>query len=346
MMRLDLMAVFLGAFGILGLFILKRMRPQKAQPALPYSQIGLLQSSQKRSFKLACAQILPYTYFTALLLALFAFFDPYVIGRNETKPSLPVEGRALFLLIDRSGSMGQVVDQSYQAGQWNSVTKLERLKQLLVPFVEERSGDLFGLVAFARSPQPLSPLTWDHGQVIQKIQSLQPVQEPIENGTAIGYAIYKTASLIAASKSENPFYKLHDPLILIFTDGLQDPNPLDLGNRFRTMGLEEASTYAKENGIKVYMVNFEPRITEEKFKPNLDEIQRAVEITGGKLILSSGVAHLQDALKEINLLEKSSVALPDVHKERTLLFSYFLWSALIIFSSTFAVEELFLRRIP
>src|SRR5262249_48328381 len=136
-------------------------------------------------------------------------------------------------------------------------------------FVQEHPNDLIGAISFARSAIVLSPLTLDHEAVISSIKRLKIPQDLNQQGTVIGYAIFKTANLIAAMRQNlSEQYKLHDALLVLVTDGFQDPNPLDKGRRFRTMDVDEASDYAKEQGVRVFIVNVDPSINTEKFLPN------------------------------------------------------------------------------
>ena len=72
------------------------------------------------------------------------------------------------------------------------------------------------------------------------------------------------------------------------TDGLQYPNPFDKGNRLRNIDLEEASAYAKDKGVKVYIVNVDPSLaTDPELEPQRNQMKRITEATGGQLFLTT-----------------------------------------------------------
>lgn len=344
MVRLDPEALLIALAALVVLWILKKRGFfNAASPALLYSNLKAIKSS--KTFSLSWVQLALFS--SGFFLLLFAFLNPHTVSEVNEKNPPPVEGRALFLLIDQSGSMGASGGVRMVNGELIKQSKLERLKEIAKPFILSRKGDLLGLVSFARGATVLSPLSLSTQDLIEKLDGIEVITKDDENGTAIGYALYKTAHLISEYAGAST-YKIHQPVMIVLTDGLQDPNPLDFGNTYRTMGLEEAATFAKQKGIRLYMINFEPKITEEKFKPNLHEMERAVQLTGGKLLLVSDLDHVVNALSEINSIEKSQFDAPE-YEMRTFTHSYFppfaVAGLLCMLCFIFAGETVF-RRIP
>ncbi|QLH36950.1 MAG: VWA domain-containing protein [Parachlamydiaceae bacterium] len=239
------------------------------------------------TWKTRFAKLPYYLNLGALGLFLIAFIDPH--GFSPKKPitqtnqnQLPTEGIGIYLLLDQSGSMAQEVSATINGNRVN-IRKEDLLKQVTSEFVEGnpteeldgRPNDLIGLVAFARVPHVLSPLTLDHKAILDDIQKLRVVQKQDEDGTAMGYAIYKTVSLIAATKhyatelaqKGNPSYNIKSTIIILVTDGLQDPSILDKNSRLRNIGLEEAANYAKENGVRLYLINIDPNTYSDELAP-------------------------------------------------------------------------------
>ena len=84
----------------------------------------------------------------------------YRVG-EETK--LPTEGVALYLVLDRSGSMQQQMGSVAVNGEKVSASRIEVLKAVTAQFIQGservglqgRANDMIGLVAFARVPHIL-----------------------------------------------------------------------------------------------------------------------------------------------------------------------------------------------
>lgn len=337
--------ILLLAFGWLIWFYMRKSKNK--QPSLYYSRVGVLKELDG-TFKSACARGLPWVGLLGLLFLILAFVDPHLERYSQVKRLPPEEGRAVFLLVDRSGSMGAQGEKVYQDGEWKSETKLEKLKKVTVPFIKKHPEDLFGLVVFARKADVLSPLTLDHAELISELLKVKPETENDKNGTAIGYALYKTAHLIQSGQASGSPYKIVDPVIIILTDGLQDPNRLDFANTYRTKGLEEAARFAKEKGVRVYMVNMEPKLLEKEFAPNLKEMERATSMTGGKVVFAQGVEHVAEALKEIESLEKSVIDVPRPASkvEKVSFAPCFIAMGLLFLICGYLAGETWLRSLP
>jgi Ca-activated chloride channel family protein len=208
--------------------------------------------------------------------------------------------------------MGRVVDQEWENGNWHEVTQFDLLKKFSSQFVAKTPRDLIGITAFARAAQVISPLTLDHITLQEQLGKLTVIKDPAQDGTAMGYAIYKTAHLITAleaykdADAPSP-YDIKGAVMILITDGLQDPSLLDRGNRLRSMDLEEAGDYARKNNIHLYIVHVGTVLNEERFAPNKREIEKLVQNTGGQLIISSDLEKLDDVLTNIHKLERSRI---------------------------------------
>lgn len=302
-----------------------------------------------------------YLEATAFALLLLAFLDPHFLIekkiKNSTEPIsiASTEGIAVYFVLDRSGSMGEKVE---------GLTKIDRLKTVVTDFIKANQGNMIGLVAFARGAQVLSPLTLDQKSLEQKISQLSATHEENQDGTAIGYGIYKAANLIAATKhyaqeliqEGTPAYDIKDTVMILVTDGIQDPNPLDQDNPLRNMDIPEAASYAKNEGIRLYIVNVEPRLGQEQFTPHRNQMQKAAESTGGRFFLVATPDSLKDIINQIDSLEKtrfpSQVELLKTRKNtpflyrRIDLYPYLIAIALSMLSIAILLQTTWLRRVP
>jgi len=255
----------------------------------------------------------------ALLFLTLAWMDPHFFMLRPVENSgeglsdhTPREGIAIYLVLDQSGSMAQKIQVDSPEKGRISVPKIEFVREITRDFVKGLNNDLVGLIGFARAAQVLSPLTLDHQVILDQLKDFSTVARQEEDGTSIGYAIFKTANLIASTRhfaeelKEKSPYAIKSSIMLIVTDGFQDPNPLDREDVYRSIELMDAAKYAKEQGIRVYIINVEPKIASEEFGSERRVMQKVTALTGGKFYQLNNLGELKNIYADINKLEKST----------------------------------------
>lgn len=357
------------ALGLLTLFFLVAAYIHSfIEYRIPHLRFSNLTDLNKESKKAQGAYLPRRLYQGALLFIGLAFLDPHFTAARELpehKPRLhsteiPTEGIAIYLLLDRSGSMNEKIAARGLAGK-GSIAKIDLLKETAEQFILQRPDDLIGLVAFARVPVVLVPLTLDQDTLLSHLKELTTVQNPDEDGTAIGYAIYKTTLLISATRhfakdlqaQGRPAYEIKNAIMIVVTDGFQDPNRLDYGNRLRTIELDDAAAYAKNEGIRLYIINIDPAFARPDFAPHRQEMKTLTEMTGGKLFLLGQGESLEQIFETINRLEKtsfpvflSSRGLPEEKKRGFSFYPFLIMVGLGFFASALVLESTFLRKFP
>lgn len=342
--------------------------------AAPYIYFPIVNSLQSNTSRARWSRLPSNLLSAALLLFSCAFIDPHFFVDNHQirttegpESHSPVEGIAIYFILDQSGSMGEEVDTV-----GGRSTKINLLKKVTREFIagdpnsglKGRPNDMIGLVFFARAARVQSPLTLDHAAVLQQLSRFSPVPERDQDGTSIGYAIYKTASMITATRQYaqelvekgNPSYNIKSSVMILVTDGLQDPNPLDKGKRLRNMDVPEAAAYAKKQGIHLYIVNVEPKLSTEEFAPYRHIMQRAAAVTGGKFYMVDNTGNLSEIYQQIDSLEKSALPedsrnvmnkdlRPDLFRRISLSF-YLIGLGLIALLTALTLEMTILRRVP
>jgi Ca-activated chloride channel homolog len=349
--------------GFISIFLLMRLFFAKAAaPAIAFSKVEALKQS---TWKTKLMAYLPKLYGLALLAMMLAFIDPHFLST----PQLPQqqktsenEGVAIYLVLDQSGSMNKEVANPNDRNQ-PLIKKIDLLKQVTKQFIKEDQSDLMGLVAFARIPQVLVPLTLDKEVLMQKLDQIAVVKSPEQDGTSIGYAIYKTAQLIKATrhfsenlKNENrsPPFTIKGSAIIVVTDGFQDPSRLDYGNRLRTIELDDAAKFAKNENIHLFIINIDPAFSQSKFAPHRRLFKKITEETGGQFFLAGDQQSLQEIYREIAKLEKGKIIKKGVTKPKEFqkgirFFSFYpflIAFSLMVSLIAFLFEKLFLRPVP
>jgi Ca-activated chloride channel homolog len=346
------------------------------RPFLYYSRLGYFASDSK-SWRQRLNYLPRQLSFAALALFLFAYIDPHYYVLKEGSDDdmrdskrIPSEGIAIYLVLDNSRSMGEEIEISTASGRRKTISKMQILKDVTERFVRGDSGeslkgrpnDLIGVVTFARSAQVLSPLTLDHHEIIKQLRDLDVNRDENQLGTAIGYAIFKTANLIEATrhfgqnqvKEGDPAYDIKNSIILLVTDGFQETNPGDYQNPLRNIALDDAAKFAKKYGVTLYIVNIDPQINAEKYSNHRKFFQLLTEITGGKFYHVDNSRNLQDIYAEIDKLEKSELPehtkqfkenLPHIYKRVSYHRPLILAGVICIFLSVVLMSTV-LRRFP
>lgn len=279
-------------------------------------------------------ELLKWVAFCTLLLACI---DPKIhierqLGDQKSLPppsgQLATQGIAIYIVLDQSGSMSQQITVRRPDGHYVTGTKIDLLRQATKDFItgnsafglKGRPNDLIGLVEFARTAHVKVPLTLDRKTLLDAVAAFDVVKDPSQDGTAIGYAILKTARLIAATREYardligqgKAAYEIKNSAIILVTDGMQDPNPDDKNSRWRQMDPMEVAQTLKELGIHVYIINIEPQFTSEEFAPHRRQLQRAAEATGGKFfMIGSSGTNITDIYAAIDTIEKSTLPIDE-----------------------------------
>lgn len=322
-MSIDPLALLLALSFTAFCFLLQRWARRFELPHLKFSSLKLLRIDSTETGRPSEDWAYRF-FFAAFVLFLIAFVDPhYYSPKTDSSSSVaqaqtPVEGIAMYLVLDKSGSMSEPVQAGAVPGP-STLSKIDLLKSLTKEFVKGRANDLIGLVSFARGAQVDVPLTLDHEAVLSALKSLNAVTEDTEDGTAIGYAIYKTTALIEATRhyaedligKGKPAYEIKSYALIVVTDGFQDPSPLDKGNRWRNIELVDAAEAARKQGIHVYVVSIDPLLNTEKYALNRKLMRQIAELTGGKFFQVDQNLNLAKIYAEIDRLEKSEIFSPE-----------------------------------
>lgn len=321
-------ALFLAAL----LWLVSRWRRKRERPRLRFSRMGDLKavSDPQKSYVSSLPGALIWV---ALGLFLVALCDPHLRverdrdqgsrlaeqSRSDDAPErtrLPTEGIGVYLVLDVSGSM-QDSSSSIDRASRNR-RRIDLLKDVTRKFVvgdpEEglpgRWSDMLGLITFARAAQLEVPLTLDHNTLLEKLRAIDVVSNRNQDGTAIGYAVYKTVALIdaarqyAASDQDAPAYEMFHTAMVLVTDGLHRPHPEDFQHPLRSISPEKAGAFAAEHGVRLYVVNIEPAIRLKEYTKEREQLQKMADATGGEFFIATAQRSLESIYRSIDRIEK------------------------------------------
>lgn len=223
-------------------------------------------------------------------------------------------GRDIMLAVDLSGSMA--IHDFYSSGF--SISRLHAIKQVLVPFIEERSADRMGLVVFGEQAYIQAPLTYDH-HLVQTLLN-QTETGLVGDRTAIGNAI-----ALAVKHLEHAAEVRRaggGQVIVLLTDGR---------NNAGSITPEHAASMARALGIRIYTIGVGGVGADSSGTGlNEPELKALAADTHGKYFRATDSAALARIALEINRLEK-------VKDEHTVyfvseeLYPYFICAGLILF---------------
>lgn len=358
-------------------FLVWRGLGRSPSPALKYSSVRLAAASGT-SVRTRLRHLPLIIRVTAVVLLTVGLARPQQ-GREEVRDVS--KGIAIEMVVDRSGSMGQ--ELIYEGRQLN---RLDVVKRLFREFImgngkdlQGRPTDLIGLVAFARYPDTVCPLTLSHGALDRFIESIQIVTRKNEDGTAIGDALALAAARLRTAEDvlhvsrgkasnagtaeqgetgvrlgkppggANVDYQIKSKVIILLTDGQN--------NAGRRSPLE-AARLAKEWGIKIYAIGIGGRESFVTIKtplgdykvpggPGVDEatLKTLAGETGGAFWLAESAEKLHEIYREIDKLERAEIeSIRHIdYAERFL--PFVLAALLLLLLEQILISTLF-RRIP
>lgn len=176
----------------------------------------------------------------ALCLLIVALARPQTGGERTRETG---RGIAVQMVIDRSGSMKAPI--SYH-GRYT--TRFQLAKQFLQEFVtgdgaelRGRGSDAVGIIAFARYPETVCPLTLAHDAFAGLLAGIRPAEGQAENATAIGDAV-----ALAAARLKNAAGRgARSRVVVLLSDG---------ENTAGVRSVADAAQLAKSWGVRVHAI--------------------------------------------------------------------------------------------
>lgn len=299
-------------------------------------QTATLRISSVKGFKNATSlrsklkPYLPVLRIIALASMIIALARPRTVDiSNQTKTTKGVD---IVMAIDLSSSM---------LAKDLKPNRMEALKEVAIKFVENRTNDRIGIVAYAGEAYTKTPVTSDKAIVAEALKDIK-FDNVIQDGTAIGMGLSTAVNRLKDSKAKSK-------VIILLTDGVNNSGFIEP---------EMASQIAKEFKIKVYtigigsngMADFPYAIAPngsfifKKMKVEIDEqlMKNIANNSGGKYFRATSNSKLETIYEEINKLETTEI-------EELKFYDYdekfrpFLWLAIILLVIEIALRNTIFR---
>ena len=270
------------------------------------------------------------------------------------------KGIAIEMVVDRSGSMG--TEMEYQG---ENMTRLDVVKKVFLDFalgnndsLPGRSNDLIGMIAYARYPYTVCPLTLAHGALPLFVKNTKLVTRRSEDGTAIGDALALAAARLKTAEStlkkqqadKKTEYRIKSKIIILLSDGR---------NNYGQRTPLEAAELAEKWGIKVYTIAIggdgdamtSVRTPFGVFKMpagaevDTTTLKSIADTTGGVFYEADNARSLDAIYQDINRMEKSdieSVRYVEYRED----FLPFALAALILIAFEILLSNTLFRKIP
>lgn len=286
--------------GLLAIPLLAWLRGKAGrESAFVYSSLTLVKGITELSRSRAGSFLLNLRWF-ALALLFIGMARPQIAGGQAP---LRASGIDIAVAVDLSGSM--IAEDFELRGE--RVNRLTMLKDVLASFIEQRTSDRIGLVAFASEAFIAAPPTLDH-------DFLRRVLERLELGvidgqqTAIGSGLSAAVNRLRELKSKSR-------IVILMTDGQ---------NNAGSIPPLTAAEAAASLGVKVYTIGvgtrgYAPVPAKDAFGRKVyvrqavdideDTLKKVADKTGGKYYRADSTETLRRVYAEIDQLEKTEAEL-------------------------------------
>lgn len=105
-----------------------------------------------------------------LICLIIAAAAPFTEGGTVTRVG---EGAEIVVVLDRSGSMSENLQNNDQSANAKPISKIEASRKVLLKFMDQRPADTFGVVAFNAAPIRVAPLSADRELAKAALQSAE-----------------------------------------------------------------------------------------------------------------------------------------------------------------------------
>jgi Ca-activated chloride channel family protein len=234
--------------------------------------------------------------------------------------------RDILLALDLSQSMET---KDFRAPNGSLVSRIDAVRQVVAAFIDKRTEDRIGLIAFGDAPYPLAPFTMDHMLVRTMVENLLPgIAGPRTSmGDSLGLAIRMFDKTTAPDK-----------VLILLTDGN------DTASKMPPL---KASDVAKAKKIAIHTIGIgDPAATGED-KLDTTTLEKIAINTGGRYFFGGDQQQLQSIYQTLDRITPMEQKLL-TWRPRIELFHWPLGGALLLLTLYYVVAGglgMFRRRV-
>ncbi len=303
----------------IALLIWHRIAYRKGRSSLLFSG-GHLLRDLPGSWRTVIAPHTHWLRYPGLVLLIFALARPQT---GNAVQKIETYGVDIMMILDVSGTMGE----KDMSAKGRDISRLAAAKQVMSGFVNGRTSDRIGLIAFATQSLTRCPLTVDYDLVSLALEEINLNLFPEEmRRTAIGNAIATGVSRLWKSDARSK-------VMILLTDG---------ANTAGNVAPLTASDIALSEKIRIHTIGFGSPGRSDVDEQLLKEIS---EKTGGQFFRSTSLEDLERVYELIDDLEKSEVVVKNFQRWDEW-FTWFLWPGCGLVLLEIILRNLICRRVP
>jgi Ca-activated chloride channel homolog len=233
------------------------------------------------------------------------------------------KGIATEMVVDRSGSMKQEMD--FEGAK---LSRLDIVKKVFERFVsgdghglKGRPHDLIGMVAFARYPDTICPLTLAHGALKPFLDTVKNAETRQEDGTAIGDAVALAAARLHTAErtlarqtgEREDKYQIKSKVMILLTDGENNAgkrDPLQAAKLAATWGIKiHTIGVGGRDSVMTIDTPFGPRSVRNPMDNGVNKelLHQMADVSGGIFRMAEDGKSLYSIYQEIDKLERSEI---------------------------------------
>jgi len=310
----------------LPLFFIKRYK----QPAAIRFSSGALLSDAPQTYKTKLLKSMKFLRIIILSLFIIALARPQkpIIHQRIYK-----EGIDIALVLDTSTSM-RAMDFKINNKRYD---RLHVVKKVVVDFVANRVNDRIGMIAFAKDPYVVCPLTLDHNWLRGNLERVQIGMA--QDGTAIGSSITAALNRLKNSKAESK-------IIILLTDGRNNVgkiSPLTAAEAAHALGVKIYTIGAGSIGEVPFPVrDVFGRTSYQNVKIDIDEsmLAKIAQISNGQYFRATDTESLKGIYAQIDKLEATPFEQPIYMRYEELFVMFLMWGFILLI-----IEQVLLNTI-
>ncbi|MEY3050873.1 MAG: hypothetical protein RLY31_658 [Bacteroidota bacterium] len=268
------------------------------------------------SARLLALRFLPVLPLLSMAMLVVALARPQQTLREEVVKG---EGIDILLVMDVSSSM---LAQDFQPD------RLSVSKRVAADFIDMRRHDRFGLVVFSGEAFTQCPLTADHRVLAAFVDGIQCGF--LEDGTAIGMGLATAINRIKDSPAASK-------VVILLTDGVNNAGyvmPMTAAELARQFNVRVYTIGVGQEGEAMTPISRrkDGRYVFGLAKVEIDEdlLRDIAGMTGGQYFRATSAEGLQSVYAEIDQLEKSSVEITTVKRNREQFAAFAAWALLLL----------------
>jgi len=181
--------------------------------------------------------------------------------------------RDLMLSLDLSQSMDT---RDFRNPDGQAIARVDAVRKVVVDFVDRRTGDRIGLIAFGDAPYPLVPFTLDHKTVQAMLAGTLPGMAGPR--TALGDSIGLAIKMFADSPAP-------DKVLVVLTDG---------NDTASKMPADKAAEIARQNKITIHAIGIGDPDASGEDKLDQAALRKIAEQTGGRYFFGEDQSQLAE----------------------------------------------------